>query len=156
MTLVYVLNGPNLARLGLTEPGPDGRAAYPELVRVCQETAAELDLRAVVLQTDSEAELVGWLHRVAEEAAPLVLNPAAFTHCSYPVRDALALRRAPAIEVHLCNPYAREPFRRVSVLSDVVDGTVTGLGTDSYRLALHAVARLTGAGARPEPQGAIA
>jgi 3-dehydroquinate dehydratase-2 len=58
--------------------------------------------------------------------------------------------------VHLCNPYAREPFRRVSVLSDVVDGTVTGLGTDSYRLALHAVARLTGAGARPEPQGAIA
>ncbi|GJF29045.1 3-dehydroquinate dehydratase [Kitasatospora sp. NE20-6] len=157
MTLVHVLGGPNLDRLGLAADGPDGPGAYAALVRLCQDTAGALGLRAVVLRTESEAELVGWLHRVAAERVPLVLNPAALTHCSYPVRDALALRRAPAVEVHLCNPYAREPFRRISVLSDVVDGTVTGLGPDSYRLGLHAVARLAGAGApHQERQGASA
>lgn len=155
MTPVYVLNGPDLDRLGLAGPDTGAGPAWAGLVRLCQETASSLGLRAVVLRTEREPELVDWLQRVADEAAPLVLNPGTFTYGSYPVRDALALRRGPAVEVHLCNPYAREPFRRISVLSDVVDGTVTGLGPDSYRLALHAVARLAGTAAhRREHLGA--
>ncbi len=90
-------------------------------------------------QTDDETELVGWLHEAADSATPVVLNPAAFTHYSYAVRDACAQLRAPLVEVHLSNPAAREAFRHTSVVAGVATGTVAGFGLDSYRLALHAV-----------------
>jgi 3-dehydroquinate dehydratase-2 len=137
---VLVLNGPNLARLGAREPEVYGEATHDDLVAACRETAATLGLTVEVRQTDDEAELVRWLHEAADGATPVVLNPAAFTHYSYALRDACAQRTAPLVEVHLTNPAAREVFRHTSVLASVATGTVAGFGLDSYRLALRAIA----------------
>lgn len=137
---VLVLNGPNLGRLGTREPDIYGSTSYADLERACVDTGAELGLTVEVRQTDYEGELLGWLHEAADRAIPVVLNPAAFTHYSYAVRDACAMLRAALIEVHISNPAAREEFRHHSVVSPVASGTITGLGLDSYRLALRAVA----------------
>lgn len=144
MTRVLVLNGPNLGRLGSREPDVYGSASYDDLVRLCTAEAAELGLEADVRQTDGEAELVRWLHEAADAGLPVVLNPAAFTHYSYAVRDACAQLRAPLVEVHLSNPAAREEFRHTSVVAAVATGTIAGFGTDSYRLALRAIAAKIG------------
>ena len=143
MSHVYVLNGPNLGRLGTREPGIYGSMTFEQLADECRSAAADLGLSATVLQTDDEAELIGWLHRAQDEQASVVLNPAAFTHYSYAVRDACAMVTTPLIEVHLSNPAAREEFRHTSVISAVANGTIAGFGADSYRLALRAVATLT-------------
>ena len=140
MTRVLVLNGPNLARLGAREPDVYGSATHADLVAACEQTGAELGLEVEVRQTDDESELVGWLHEAADDSCPVVLNPAAFTHYSYSLRDACAQLSAPLIEVHLTNPAAREGFRHTSVVAAVATGTVTGFGLDSYRLALRALA----------------
>ena len=140
MTRVLVLNGPNLARLGSREPDVYGSATYDELVAACRKTAAELGIEVDVRQTDDETELVGWLHEAADDGLPVVLNPAAFTHYSYALRDACAQLTAPLVEVHLSNPAAREAFRHTSVVAGVATGTIAGFGLDSYRLALRAVA----------------
>ena len=140
MTRVLVLNGPNLARLGSREPDVYGTATYDELVAACEQVGKELGLEVDVRQTDSESELVGWLHEAADARVPVVLNPAAFTHYSYALRDACAMLTAPLVEVHLTNPAAREEFRHTSVVAGVATGTVTGFGLDSYRLALRAIA----------------
>lgn len=142
MQRVLVLNGPNLNRLGTREPAVYGTTTYAELTDLCIAAAAEHGLTADVRQTNDEAELIGWLHEAADEQIPVVLNPAAFTHYSYALRDACALVDSPVVEVHLSNPAAREPFRHVSVISAVVNGTIAGFGVDSYRLGLAAVARL--------------
>ncbi len=139
---VLVLNGPNLGRLGSREPEVYGSATHDELVEAVSATAVELGLDVEVRQTDDETELVSWLHEAADTATPVVLNPAAFTHYSYALRDACAARTAPLVEVHLTNPAAREEFRHTSVVAGVATGTVTGFGLDSYRLALRAVADL--------------
>lgn len=139
---VLVLNGPNLGRLGSREPEVYGSATHDDLVKLCRESGAELGLDVEVRQTDDESELVRWLHDAADEEVPVVLNPAAFTHYSYAVRDACAQLRAPLVEVHLSNPAARETFRHQSVVAAVATGTVAGFGVDSYRLALTAVARI--------------
>ena len=139
---VYVLSGVNLGRLGTREPAVYGSTTYPQLADGCREVGAELGLAVDVRQTDDEAELVAWVHEAADERLPVVLNPAAFTHYSYALRDALAMRTAPLIEVHLSNPAAREEFRHTSVVSGVADGTVAGFGFLSYQLALQAVAEL--------------
>ena len=141
---VLVLNGPNLGRLGSREPEVYGSASFADLAATCRTAAAGLDLDADVRQTDDEAELVRWLHEAADTAVPVVLNPAAFTHYSYAVRDACAQLRAPLIEVHISNPYARESFRHTSVVAAVATGTIAGFGLDSYVLALHALARMNG------------
>lgn len=146
MNPVFVLNGPNLGRLGTREPEVYGTQTYAQLVEVVQEHAARLDLSVDVRQTDDEATLVGWLHDAADNAAAVILNPAAFTHYSIAVRDAAAMIAVPLIEVHLTNTAAREEFRRHSVISDVATGTIAGFGVQSYRLALDAVASLLGAG----------
>ncbi len=142
MTTVHVLNGPNLGRLGTREPDVYGTATHADLVALCEETARGLDLTVQVRQTDDEATLVGWLHAAADAGAAVVINPAAFTHYSYAVRDAVAMLPGPVIEVHLSNISAREEFRRTSVLSPVVTGVISGFGIDSYRLALQAVSRM--------------
>ena len=139
-TRVLVLNGPNLGRLGSREPEVYGTATHDDLVAACSGTATELGLDVEVRQTDDEGELVGWLHEAADSGAAVVLNPAAFTHYSYALRDACALLTGPLIEVHLSNPAARESFRHTSVVAGVATGSITGLGLDSYRLALRAVA----------------
>jgi 3-dehydroquinate dehydratase-2 len=141
---VLVLNGPNLGRLGSREPDVYGSADYASLAAMCQEAGGSLGLEVTVRQTDDEATLIGWIHEAVDRAVPVVLNPAAFTHYSYALRDACAQRQAPMIEVHLSNPAAREAFRHESVVSAVVDGTIAGFGADSYRLALQQLARLLG------------
>ena len=140
MSRVLVLNGPNLGRLGAREPEVYGSATHADLVAACEETGKEVGLEVEVRQTDGESELVGWLHEAADAGVPVVLNPAAFTHYSYALRDACAMLTAPLVEVHLTNPAAREEFRHTSVVAGVATGTVTGFGLDSYRLALRAIA----------------
>jgi 3-dehydroquinate dehydratase-2 len=144
MTRVLVLNGPNLSRLGSREPDVYGSASYDDLVRLCTEEGALLGLEVEVRQTDDEAELVRWLHDAADSSTPVVLNPAAFTHYSYALRDACAQRTAALVEVHLSNPAAREEFRHTSVVAGVATGTIAGFGVDSYRLALRAIAGSSG------------
>jgi 3-dehydroquinate dehydratase II len=143
---VLVLNGPNLSRLGSREPEIYGTATIDDVAAACAATAAELGLATDFRQTDSEAELVSWIHEAADARTPVVLNPAAFTHYSYALRDALAMRTAPLVEVHLSNPAAREAFRHSSVVAAVADGTISGFGVASYQLALRAIAGLIAAG----------
>jgi 3-dehydroquinate dehydratase-2 len=140
MTRVLVLNGPNLSRLGSREPDVYGSTSYDELAALLVEEGAALGLEVEVRQTDDEAELVSWIHEAADGSIPVVLNPAAFTHYSYALRDAIAQRTAPLVEVHLSNPAAREEFRHTSVVAAVASGTIAGFGAGSYRLALQAIA----------------
>ena len=145
MSTVLVLNGPNLGRLGSREPDVYGSGTLDDLRAVLQAEAGdlEIDLR----QTDDEAELIGWLHGAVDAATPVILNPAAFTHYSYALRDAAALvtkAGIPLIEVHISNPHAREEFRHSSVISGVATGVIAGFGFDSYSLALQAVKRKLG------------
>jgi 3-dehydroquinate dehydratase-2 len=146
MKPVYVLNGPNLGRLGVREPEVYGTATYADLVAACDAEAAVVSLTVDVRQTDDEATLLGWLHEASETAAGVVLNPAAFTHYSIAVRDAVAMLEVPLIEVHLSNIAAREEFRRHSVVSELAHGTISGFGIDSYRLALRAMSSLVQGG----------
>jgi 3-dehydroquinate dehydratase-2 len=128
---ILVLNGPNLGRLGTRQTDVYGLTTYAELVQLCKEVAPEADVR----QTDDEATMIGWLHEAADTGASVVLNPGAWSHYSYALRDAAAL--APVvIEVHLSQTAAREEFRHHSVVSAVARGTITGLGVDGYRVAL--------------------
>ena len=142
--MIYVLNGPNLGRLGTREPEVYGTASYDDLVALVRSVAADLGLEVDVRQTDDEATLIGWLHEAADAASGVVLNPAAFTHYSYAVRDAAAMVTVPLVEVHLTNVAAREEFRRTSVVSGVATGVISGFGLESYRLALHALLPLVG------------
>jgi len=142
VTEVLVLNGPNLGRLGSREPDIYGSASSADLTKSIVDAAESLGLSAQVRQTDDEAELIRWLHEAADAATPVILNPAAFTHYSYAVRDAAAQLTAPLIEVHLSNPATREEFRHNSVISGVATGTIAGFGAASYVLALHAIAGL--------------
>jgi 3-dehydroquinate dehydratase II len=149
---VLVLNGPNLGRLGTREPEIYGSATLADVAAACAATAAGLGLAVDVRQTDDEAELIGWVHQAADQRLPVVLNPAAFTHYSYALRDALAMRTAPLVEVHLSNPAAREKFRHTSVVAAVADGTVAGFGLLSYELALRAIASRVGPAATMQQQ----
>jgi 3-dehydroquinate dehydratase II len=142
MTQVLVLNGPNLGRLGTREPEVYGTVDFAGLAEACRSAGRALGLEVDVRQTDDEAELVGWVHEAADKRLPVVLNPAAFTHYSYALHDALAMRTAPLVEVHISNPAAREAFRHTSVVASVADGTVAGFGLLSYQLALRAIAEL--------------
>jgi 3-dehydroquinate dehydratase-2 len=139
MRKVYVLNGPNLGRLGSREPDIYGSTDWAGLVTSVEKRATELGLVADVRQTESEAELIGWLHEAVDQGVDVVINPAAFTHYSYAVRDAATLVSKAGqklIEVHLSNPHAREEFRHNSVISGVATGVIAGFGVDSYLLAL--------------------
>ncbi|QKG26629.1 type II 3-dehydroquinate dehydratase [Actinomadura verrucosospora] len=142
MSRVLVLNGPNLGRLGSREPEVYGSTTLDDLAALCRDTGHRLGLTVEVRQTDDEAELIRWVHEAADERLPVVLNPAAFTHYSYGLRDALAQRTAPLVEVHISNPATREEFRHTSVVAGVATGTIAGFGMMSYVLALQAVAEL--------------
>jgi 3-dehydroquinate dehydratase-2 len=133
---VYVLNGPNLGRLGTRQVDVYGLTTYAGLVELCQAAGKELGLDVEVRQTDNEHEMLAWLHTAADEQAPVVLNPGAWSHYSYAVRDACALLRAPLVEVHISNIHAREEFRHHSYVSGVADGVIAGLGVSGYILAL--------------------
>jgi 3-dehydroquinate dehydratase-2 len=144
---VLVLNGPNLGRLGVREPEIYGHASMADLEVAAAKWGAELGLEIEVRQTDSESEIVGWIHEAVDAGAHVVLNPAAFTHYSYALRDAAAQVTTAGlllVEVHLSNPATRESFRHYSVVAGIATGTVAGFGFDSYRLALSAIASRLG------------
>ncbi|GAA1061302.1 type II 3-dehydroquinate dehydratase [Agromyces bracchium] len=138
MTTILVLNGPNLGRLGTREPEVYGSETLADIgasLRASVPDEVEIDLR----QTDDEGELIGWIHEAVDRRLPVVLNPAAFTHYSYALRDAaaqLTTAGVPLVEVHLSNPHAREAFRHTSVISGVASGVIAGFGAESYRLAV--------------------
>jgi len=140
---VLVLNGPNLGRLGAREPEIYGKTTYPELAALCVRGGAELGLAVQVRQTDSEAELIGWLHEAADAGLAVVLNAGALTHTSIALRDACAARTAPLVEVHISNVHAREDFRHHSYISAVASGVIVGLGVEGYVLALSWLASTT-------------
>ena len=140
MTTVLVLNGPNLGRLGRREPQVYGSTTYNDLVALIETEAAVLGITAVVRQSDSEAELLDWLHDASDADHPVILNAGALTHTSIALRDACAELRAPLIEVHISNVHAREDFRHHSYLSAVATGVIVGLGVQGYLLALRYLA----------------
>ena len=140
--LVYVLNGPNLNRLGSREPEIYGSDTLEHVADLVSREAEQLGLMVDFRQTNDEAELISWIHEAVDRGADVVLNPAAFTHYSYAVRDACAMVTAGGaklIEIHLSNPAAREEFRRTSVVAGVATGTIAGFGSGSYLLALRAL-----------------
>ena len=145
MTRVLVLNGPNLGRLGTREPAIYGSTTYADLVDLCKDAGAELGVDVEVRQTDTEGEMIGWLHEAADAGAPVVLNAGAWTHSSIAIRDACAALTAPLVEVHISNVHAREEFRHHSYISAVASGVIVGLGVTGYELALRWIAsRLPG------------
>jgi 3-dehydroquinate dehydratase-2 len=141
---ILILNGPNLSRLDLREQSYYGDLDYDQLKSAIENRAAELKIEVEIKQSDSESELISWLHEAADKKQPVIINPAAFTHYSYAIRDAVAMLTAPVIEVHLSNPLSREEFRHTSVVSGVVNGTIAGFGAESYLLAILAMQKLVG------------
>lgn len=142
MTKVLVLNGPNLGRLGSREPEIYGAVNFKELTSQVFEVSEQLGLVVEVRQSDSESELIQWLHEAVDTESHVVINPAAFTHYSYALRDACALVTKSSlqlIEVHISNPHSREAFRHNSVISGVSTGVIAGLGIKGYLLALGAI-----------------
>ncbi|MFM9015810.1 MAG: type II 3-dehydroquinate dehydratase [Candidatus Nanopelagicus sp.] len=139
---IMILNGPNLARLDLRDKDTYGNLNYEELNKFISDKAVSLGLEVDIRQSDSESELVSWIHEAADNKLPMIINPAAFTHYSYAIRDAVSMLKAPTIEVHLSNPLSREEFRHTSVVSGVVQGTIAGFGAESYGLALVAMQKL--------------
>lgn len=144
MTSILVLNGPNLSRLGSREPDVYGSTTWEQLVESLNAAVTPAETISV-RQTNDESELIGWLHEALDARAEVILNPAAFTHYSYALRDAVAMLTSSGIvvvEVHISNPHAREEFRHTSVISGVVTGVIAGFGTQSYHLALAALRSL--------------
>lgn len=143
MASVLVLNGPNLGRLGTREPEKYGTTTHEELKKRCVTWGEGFGLEVEVRQSDSETDLVHWIHEAVDAGRHVVLNPAAFTHYSYALRDSCALVTGAGlalVEVHLTNTAAREDFRQSSVITAVATGVVAGFGVEGYRLALEAIA----------------
>jgi 3-dehydroquinate dehydratase-2 len=144
--MIQVFNGANLGRLGTREPEKYGTTTYAQLVQRIEAVAADLGLDVQVRQTDSEAELLGWVFDAADAGDPVVINPGGWSHTSVVLRDALAGLTAPLVEVHITNIHAREQFRHHSYVSGVADGVIAGLGVQGYELALRYLAGTGGAG----------
>ncbi len=136
---VLVLNGPNLDMLGKRETNFYGSNSYEDLKKMIEGFASDLGIEVEIKQSNDEATIIAWLHDAAKLNLPVIINPAAFTHYSYAIRDAIVMVESPRIEVHLSNPLSREEFRHTSVVSGVVNGTISGFGVNSYRLALEAI-----------------
>ena len=140
--LIYVLNGPNLNLLGKRQPHIYGHETLADVERDCRAVAQELKLEIKFLQSNREYEIVDWIHEARETAAGIVINPAAFTHTSVAVLDALNTFDNPVIEVHISNVHKRENFRHHSYVSLRSDGVIVGLGTQGYSLAIRRLAKL--------------
>jgi 3-dehydroquinate dehydratase-2 len=148
---VLVLNGPNLGRLGKREPSVYGTATYDDLSALCRQAGRELGFHVDVRQTEYEGELVTWVHEACDNVTPVVLNAGALTHYSYALMDAVKMRTAPLVEVHISNIAAREGFRHESVLTGSATGIIAGFGFQGYVLALQAIAALVQAEASRGP-----
>jgi 3-dehydroquinate dehydratase-2 len=144
MQSVTLLHGPNLNALGTRETDVYGSMTLTEIDERIRALAKELGIDVEIVQRQSEGELIDDIYKAAAGGRAIIINPGAYTHYSYAIRDALSSVRVLKVEVHLSNIYARETFRRRSVMSPVVDGTIAGFGPDSYLLALRAVAAKLG------------
>ncbi len=142
--VVYVLNGPNLNLLGKREPHIYGHETLADVEADCRTVGQELGLEIRFHQSNREYEIIDWIHEAREVAAGMVINPAAFTHTSVAILDALHACAFPIIEVHISNIHKREPFRHHSYVSSVASGVIAGFGTQGYTLALQRLARLIG------------
>jgi 3-dehydroquinate dehydratase-2 len=143
--IVAVLNGPNLDLLGMREPDIYGRVTLADVEADCRRLGAELGLAIEFRQSNREYEIIDWIHGARGRAAGIVINPAAFTHTSVAIRDALSAFEGPIIEVHISNIHKREEFRHHSYVSGVASGVIVGCGTEGYGLALRRVTTLIGA-----------
>ncbi len=139
---ILILNGPNLGRLDIRDSKYYGDLNWEQLKEFISKSAADLGLSIDIRQSDDEATIVKWLHEAADQILPVIINPAAFTHYSIAIHDAAEMVKSPLIEVHLSNPLAREDFRHTSVISGVAQGTISGFGPNSYKLALIAMKSL--------------
>jgi 3-dehydroquinate dehydratase II len=140
--IVYVLNGPNLNLLGKRQPHIYGHETLADVERDCRALAKELNLELRFHQSNREYEIIDWVHQAREVAGGIVINPAAFTHASVAILDALNTFDSPVIEIHISNVHKREEFRHHSFVSSRADGVIAGFGTQGYLLALRRVARL--------------
>ena len=141
MRTIYVLNGPNLNLLGTREPETYGSDTLQIVEALCRATAEELGVAIEFRQTNHEGEMIEWIQQARLEAQALVINPAAWTHTSVAIRDAVTGVGLPLWEVHITNVHKREPFRHHSYLSDVAQGVICGYGIRGYRYALMEAAR---------------
>jgi 3-dehydroquinate dehydratase II len=139
---VYVLNGPNLNLLGRRDPATYGTATLADVEQMCKEETERLGLELVFRQSNSEGELIDWIHEAFESGAAIVGNFGGYTHTSIAIMDALAVIQAPVIEVHISDITKREDFRRRSFVSLVADDEVVGQGVDGYPRAIRRVAEL--------------
>ena len=137
MAKILVIHGPNLNLLGEREPGIYGRVTLDQLNRNLVDLGKTLDIEVVTFQSNHEGDIIDRIHAERHECQGLIINPGAFTHYSYAIRDAIAATGMVAVEVHLTNVSAREEFRRNSVIAPVCDGQINGLGIGGYRAALR-------------------
>lgn len=143
---VFILNGPNLNLLGKRQPEIYGRETLADVERDCARLAEELGLSIRFLQSNAEHQLIDWIHTAREEASGIVINPAAYTHTSVAILDALNAFEGPVIEVHISNVHKREAFRHLSYVSLRADGVIAGLGTEGYQAAIRRLVTLVAAG----------
>ncbi|ABC91069.1 3-dehydroquinate dehydratase protein [Rhizobium etli CFN 42] len=142
MSLIYVLNGPNLNLLGKRQPHIYGHETLADVEADCRKLASELGHEIRFHQSNREYEIIDWIHEAREDGSGIVINPAAFTHTSLAILDALNTFEGPVIEIHISNMYKRESFRHHSFVSHRADGIITGLGTEGYRLGIRRVATM--------------
>jgi len=140
--LVYVLNGPNLNLLGKRQPAIYGHETLADIEKTCRQIAPELGLQLRFHQSNREYEIIDWIHEARETAHGIVINPAAFTHTSVAILDALNSFDGPVIEIHISNIHKREAFRQHSYVSGRADGVIAGFGTQGYTLAIRRIASL--------------
>lgn len=143
MSMIAVINGPNLNLLGSRETEKYGERTLDEIAEGLRDRASSLGLEVELFQSNHEGEIIDYMQGVGDRASGLVINPGALTHYSYALRDALAVLDIPIVEVHVTNIHAREEWRSLSVISAVVTGSISGLGAFGYELALEALADLT-------------
>lgn len=136
----FILNGPNLNQLGKREPDIYGALTLADIEALCADKAKSLGVEIAFRQSNHEGELVDWIQEAGEKAQGLIINPAAYTHTSVAIQDAIRAAGLPVIEIHLSNIHARESFRHKSYVSPVALGVICGLGADGYSLAMDALA----------------
>ncbi len=139
---IYIINGPNLNLLGTRQPEIYGRSTLGEIEKLCAERAKRHGLTIVFLQSNKEGELVEFLQEARATASGVIINAAGYTHTSVAILDAIEMLKPPVIEVHLSNPARREDFRHLSYVAKAATGSITGLGVNSYLLAIDAVAAI--------------
>ncbi len=139
---IIIINGPNLNLLGEREQSQYGKITFKKLKENCEEKSRELDIDLFFTQTNIEGEIVNIIQDARNKYDGLIINAAGFTHTSVAIRDALSIFKNPKIELHISNIYKREEFRKKSMISDVVDGIICGLGANGYILAINAMQKL--------------